>query len=336
MSDLIEQGYLSRFRVFAPSHPDLIGVKIVAGDYQEKELSKRMSEPQLVADVVSNWLERANGEPTILFAVDRAHAAILHSEFEKSGVRSAYVDCKTPREERLEIFKSFQNGDTKIICNVATLGTGLDLDVRCIIYARPTRSEMRFVQDIGRALRTAPGKAVATIFDHSDTTLTLGMVTDIDHDELCSGRKLTKYEKEAKEQLLPKPKECQACHHLMPIGAKECPECGHVQKIVSNVKTIEGELLEVGAGSKAQKREPIVATLRKLKRQELFGQIVDEQINRGKQDGWAAHLYKSIHGTWPGNQLLRIRRPASFALLSYIRSRNIAFSKSQKAVRHGF
>ena len=39
--DLIDQGHLSNFRVFAPSHPDLSGVHTVAGDYHEGELGMR-------------------------------------------------------------------------------------------------------------------------------------------------------------------------------------------------------------------------------------------------------------------------------------------------------
>lgn len=41
--DLIEEGMLSPFRVFAPSSPDLSGVRTVAGDYHEGDLSGVMN-----------------------------------------------------------------------------------------------------------------------------------------------------------------------------------------------------------------------------------------------------------------------------------------------------
>jgi DNA repair protein RadD len=49
----------------------------------------------------------------------------------------------------------------------------------CIVDARPTKSEIRFVQTIGRGLRTAPGKDKLVILDHAGNHLRLGMVTDI-------------------------------------------------------------------------------------------------------------------------------------------------------------
>ena len=39
-AELIKDGYLSEFRVFAPSSPDLSGVRTVAGDYHEGDLAK--------------------------------------------------------------------------------------------------------------------------------------------------------------------------------------------------------------------------------------------------------------------------------------------------------
>jgi DNA repair protein RadD len=49
---LIEQGYLVKSRVYAPAVPDLKGVKVQAGDYNEAQLAERMDRPQLVGDIV--------------------------------------------------------------------------------------------------------------------------------------------------------------------------------------------------------------------------------------------------------------------------------------------
>jgi DNA repair protein RadD len=108
--ELIDLKRLSDFRVFAPSSPDLKGIKVIAGDYHEGQLSKAMSKPTLVADVVTTWLEPAEGRATICFAVDRAHAKHLQEKFQEAGVVAGYIDSFTDRLERARIRKPFHDG----------------------------------------------------------------------------------------------------------------------------------------------------------------------------------------------------------------------------------
>src|SRR5258705_6809670 len=63
-AQLIDAGYLSKFRVFAPASPDLTGVRTVAGDYHEGDLADAVNKTALVADVVDTWLDRGEGRPT--------------------------------------------------------------------------------------------------------------------------------------------------------------------------------------------------------------------------------------------------------------------------------
>jgi DNA repair protein RadD len=156
--ELIEAGYLSKFRVFAPASPDLSKVRIRAGDYADNDLSAVMDKSELVADVVDTWLARGKGRPTLCFAVDRTHAKHLQQRLIAAGVVAEYIDAYTSALEREAIAKRFKAGAVELVCNVGCLTTGIDWDVRCIILARPTKSEMLFVQMIGRGLRTADGK----------------------------------------------------------------------------------------------------------------------------------------------------------------------------------
>ena len=78
---LIDAGILSDFKVFAPAHPDLNGVRTVAGDYHEGELGNAMDRPPLVADICETWLKHGVGRPTLCFAVNRAHAQHIAERF---------------------------------------------------------------------------------------------------------------------------------------------------------------------------------------------------------------------------------------------------------------
>jgi superfamily II DNA or RNA helicase len=93
---------------------------------------------------------------------------------------------ETPHEERQVMIHRFETGATKIIVSVGVLVAGFDSDVRCIIYARPTKSEIRWLQALGRGLRTAPGKDACLIFDHSGTVHRLGFPDSIEYDDLPS------------------------------------------------------------------------------------------------------------------------------------------------------
>jgi superfamily II DNA or RNA helicase len=144
--ELIEEGYLSAFRIFAPPAPDLSNVRTVAGDFHEADLSEACDTKEIVADIIKTWFEKGENRPTLCYGVDRKHAQHLQERFTEAGVRTEYIDCDTKLFDREEIFERFRASETKLICNVATLDTGIDLDVRCIIDARPTRSRIRFVQ----------------------------------------------------------------------------------------------------------------------------------------------------------------------------------------------
>lgn len=332
MQELIEAGYLSKFRVFAPSHPDLTGVKTVAGDYHEGQLADRMSNAELVADVVKTWLAKAEGRSTLCFAVNRAHAALLAERFAAAGVAVAYIDANTPREERDVIGKRLQAGEIQVVCNIGCLTTGIDWDVRCIVLACPTKSEMLFVQIIGRGLRTAPGKDHCLVLDHSDTHLRLGMVTDIDHDELDDGKakRASSSRDEDREERLPR--ECRVCAGLIPPGASECPCCGAAQLRTANVSERDGELSEFAPGSKKARRksgEPVIEFLRRLPKGELHAQLKAIASERGRSAGWVAHKFREVWETWPRGFDREAESEPSSTLRSWVRSRDIAWAKAQ-------
>ena len=328
-ADLIAQGALSKFRVFAPSHPDLAGIKTVAGDYHEGELSDRMTQATLVADVVQTWLERAGGQPTICFAVTRAHAAALQLQFEANGVPCGYVDCYTSQEDRTTLAENFASGAIKVVCNVGVLTTGIDWDVRCLILARPTKSEILFVQMVGRALRTAPGKDSALILDHSDTHLRLGMVTDIDYPDLDvtkPGQSASQARKRKDDIALPK--ECKACSALIPAGQRQCLECGEVLKPNSRVEIVQGELIEIFADGSRKHLMSATEVCRSMPKQDVFRQLKWIQEERGFKSGWVFHTYRDLYGVGPSfNQSIQPMRPTD-SVLAFVRSKFIRYAKA--------
>lgn len=321
---LIEEGYLSPFRVFASSHPDLSKVRTIGGDYHEGDLSEAMSKPRLVADAVETWIKHGEGRPTLCFGVDRAHAKTLQRQFEEAGVSTEYIDAFTSREERKAIEKKFHNGTVDVVCNVGCLTTGVDWDVRCISLCRPTKSHMLFVQIIGRGLRNAEGKTDCLIFDHSDTHLNLGFVTDIHSDKLHDGsvRKSAVAEKQE-----PLPKACPSCGFLKPPKTHECPSCRFKPEVRSKLRCDDEELIEVTPGEQLEKITP-------ADKASVYGQLKVYARRRGYNQNWADHKFREKFGHWPHKKQVPEVEPTP-EVLSWIKHTQIRYAK-RKGARLGF
>lgn len=291
-AELIDDGLLSRFRVYGPSSPDLSKVRTLAGDYHEGDLAGAMDKATLIADIVSTWKRLGENRPTLCYGVNRAHAKHIQQQFEESGIPCGYIDSFTELDERREISDKFHRGEIKIICNVGVLTTGIDWDVRCIILARPTKSDILFQQIIGRGLRTAEGKDDCIVLDHSDTHQRLGFVTDIDgkYLSLCDGSPKEKSAAPDKPELLPKP--CPKCHFMKPPKTAICPACGFKPEKQSGIKNADGELVEIGAKEANNK----YTTEQKLR---FLGELKFYAMSKGYSLGWASHAYKDKFGVWP-------------------------------------
>jgi superfamily II DNA or RNA helicase len=322
---LIADGFLSPFRVFAPSKPDLTKVRTKGGDYQLDDLAEVMSDKALTADIVRTWLERGQGRPTLCFAVDRVHAKTLREQFAAAGVATGYIDGMTPPEERNRVRKAFASGEYQVVCNVGVLTTGVDWDVRCIILARPTKSEILYTQIVGRGLRIAEGKDDCLILDHSDTTMRLGFVTDIHHAHLDGGAMVEN--RSQVDDRVRQPVECPSCHYVRKPGIGHCPACGHVSTTVTEVEVRDGRLVEVSAARKANRSAEWAEKI------SFIRQLKAYQIETGKASGWVAHKYKAKFGVFPNDPRVRDPVPAwgvTPEVRAWIKSQAIRYAKGQQ------
>lgn len=334
MKELIQIGDLSPYEFYAPTTPDLKGVKTSAKggfgrDFDEDQLAKIMGDSTLVGDIVTNWLQNGEDRPTICFCVNQSHAGFITAEFNRAGVTAEIMIDVTPPEERRMIIHRFEQGATKIIVNVGVLTAGFDSDVRCIIYARPTKSEMRWLQVLGRGLRTAPGKDHCLIFDHSGSIHRLGYPDDIEYDDLpgkSDGMKAASGYNET-EKTEKKPKECRQCHFIKPAGVYVCPKCGF--------KPVGGENVETDGSRKLHRLSRKEKIYTRTDKQSWWSQIKGYQQQRqlkGKplSDGWCAHTFRDKFGEWP-NGLSNFPMETGPEVWGYIKSKFIAFSKSRGA-----
>ena len=301
-SDLIRDGFLSGFVAYAPSSPDLSGVSTVAGEFQQAELGDAMDKVAITGDIVETWLERGENQPTLAYCVNRKHAQHVTERFLEAGVAAEYLDGNTPREDRERIFDRFRAGETRILVNVGVLTTGIDLDVRCVVDAKPTKSEILFVQTIGRGLRRGPGKTKCIILDHAGNHLQLGRVTDIKHDCLDDGND-RQGSKKKQERTAPLPRLCHECKAVLSPQWTKCSECGAVREAKSAVVHHDGNLVEFGSG------ETSVFKATMAEKAAFHGELKWISRERRYNQGWAAHKFRERFGVWPNDWRVRTAEP---------------------------
>ncbi|GAA2540866.1 DUF3427 domain-containing protein [Pseudonocardia hydrocarbonoxydans] len=100
------------------------------------------------------------------FCVSVAHARYMAEAFVKAGIPSLAVDGSTPPAERAEALRRLRSLEVNCLFSADLFNEGLDLpEIDTVLFLRPTQSATVFLQQLGRGLRRARGKAVLTVLD---------------------------------------------------------------------------------------------------------------------------------------------------------------------------
>ncbi len=327
ISKLTDQGYLVPVRYYAPSKPDLEGLRANKdGDYVVKGLSERVDKPQLVGDVVSNWSCIAPDKKTVIFCVNRAHSRHVCEALMAKGIAVAHLDGDTPLDERRAILARLESGETQVLCNVFIATFGLDIPLlECAVLARPTRNITLYLQMVGRVLRPSPGKVEALVIDHAGAVDEHGFVDDVVPWSLDPASKVKERKKELQqEKAEPKEVTCGDCGTVFK-GSRVCPECGHEMVPPGKpIPTYQATLKEIDLlnrkATKAQKAR-------------FHGELKWIEVDKSYKCGWAANQYKSKFGVWPNDRDIKRAAPykPSQETLNWVTSRRIAYAKRRAA-----
>ena len=327
IQELIDDGFLVDCEIYAPSEPDMTGIKQSKNaygeiDWSDADIGRATDKPQLIGDIVTHWLKLSNGLPTVCFASNIAHSKHIVESFRAVGVSAEHIDCYTSEEERAAILARVETGETTIISNVGILTEGWDFPAcRTMILARPTKSLIRYIQMIGRVLRPHDTKVKALVLDHSGTVQRLGFPTDDFPLDLDDGVPKSAEKKKPDAAL---PKKCPECHHMKPPKVSICPKCGYkASRPQSGIEEADGELSLLVKGAK--KATP-------ADKQKMYSELLAIARSKGYSDGWVSHKYKAKFGVWPkGMQQYSIE--PSPETRSWLVSQAIRFAKSQEVKR---
>ncbi|WP_165786261.1 DEAD/DEAH box helicase family protein [Methylomonas sp. Kb3] len=326
---LVNAGSLAPLRVFICKEIDMTGAKKVGGEWSSADAGQRGI--RITGDIVSEWIKKTFemfGGPrkTIAFSANVAHGQDLAEKFKQAGFNFVSISYKDDEATKAAIFAEFAKPDSTIHGLIATdiLTKGFDCpDVMIGISARPfTKSFSSHVQQLGRTMRSFPGKDFALWIDHSGNFLRFkddwealyyNGVHELDDGAEKPKREPTKEEKEAAK--------CHKCGELW--GPKDvCQHCGAIRIRRNAVIAVAGAMEEIKIGK----------TVFDGNKTDLWNQICTIVKARGNKPGRAFHLYQDLTGRKPPKRFEdAIDVPVSSIIKNEIMRRNIAFAKGRSA-----
>ncbi len=282
---LIDNGFLSPYKIYAPANVNLTGVHTRMGDFDNAELSDALDKPTITGDAINEYKKLANGKRAIVRGVSIKHSQHIAEQFNKAGIPSTHLDGTTPATIRDAAMEAFKRGEIKVLSNVDLFGEGLDIPaVECIIDLRPTLSLALWLQFCGRALRPHQGKKHAIIIDHASNSARHGLPCDIREWKLEGRPKRKKGEPEPTINI----RTCSKCYFVCSASCTACPDCGHVFEIQSReVEHKDGELIEMDV--EAMRRE----RLRAQGMAKSLEDLIEVGKKAGYKPGWAHAVHKA-------------------------------------------
>lgn len=285
---LIDRGFLSDYRLFAPVKPDLKGVGIRAGDYIASELDERLAlDGQRVSKAAQIYKDNINGLRTVVFGTSLKDCDNICQQFNEAGINAQTISSRNTDVERGRIIKKFAEATHPVLINVDLLTFGFDLSaqverdvtIEAIIDMAPTLSFRKQRQKNGRALRKKEKPAI--LYD-------LAGNTHMDkHGLPCQHVQWTLEAKKRRagasgEKTMPV-RQCDKCFFCHP-PEPTCPNCGHEYPYNGRlIEEVEAELAEIKAEEVRQQAKDRRMQQGKARTRADLEEIAKE---RGYKPGW--------------------------------------------------
>lgn len=277
VKSLIERGYLSQPRVFAPPiNFDDSALRTIAGDYDVKQMSEMLDQPQIIGDCVRHYSKICPNMPAIAFCSTIEHARHTAEQFCNAGFNFKCIDGTMSDFDRRDAIEGLGSGryDGLTSCNIISEGTDIPV-VGCAIFLRKTKSLSLYLQQAGRVLRPYSGKEYSIILDHVRNVENHGFPED-ERDWSLEGRR--KQKRDEDEIFIRTCPQCYACYKS---SLRACPVCGfgaeNAIKSQREIEFIDAELVEI---QKAQKE-------RERKEANAFNKLLELGKQRGYSNPYA-------------------------------------------------
>lgn len=250
---LIENRYLSAYRLFAPTNLSMDGVGTRMGDFIRSQVVNLVDKPTIIGSAVSHYLKLCPGSRNVVFCASVEHSEHTAMQFREAGIPAEHVDGKTDSIKRDGAIKRFERGETKVLCNVDLFGEGFDVPaIEAVTMLRPTQSLALYLQQVGRGLRRSAGKEQTIILDHVGNCERHGLPDEIREWSLSGIDKKSKGSIQSSSSI----RICPKCFAAQFSHAISCNFCGNKFDIkVRKIEHQDGDLIEVNKEALKKKRK---------------------------------------------------------------------------------
>ena len=161
IKDFIQKGWLATYKYYSipTSSEHVKSIESIRefdieGDYKNSALVKVCDTSKIRAQLYDSYEKNVLGKKGIIYSISREHSEHICLQYRSRGVAIENIDSKTPAKLREKVIQAFRNGDIDIIVNVDIFSEGFDCpDIEFIQLARPTKSLVKYIQQVGRGLR---------------------------------------------------------------------------------------------------------------------------------------------------------------------------------------
>jgi superfamily II DNA or RNA helicase len=327
---LMEQGYLvPRIEYRVGIAPDVKGVKIVGGEYNQAQLEAASDQGILIGDIVENWLTHSKGMRTLCFAAGVKHSIHIVERFREAGISAEHVDGDTPKDERERIYERSESGEVMVVSNAQVYIEGTDFPwMECLIDAQKNAGLVRYLQKGGRLMRAHPGKEFARYMDHAGNVHRHGRLELAREWMLTQGKEQVESLEAQRKQKDKVQVQCPVCGFLLTSAI--CSHCGHRWKTEGEARdVIPATLVEMTWDELEQKTNKTKREYTTEEKQAWYSGLLWLARERGNKDGLAWHQFREKFGHYPAGYA-KTPKPPSFEVESWDRHRRIRWAKAKK------
>ena len=291
--ELINMGAISEYDYYAPDlNLDIDNVGMVAGEYNNGQLTELMCQSAIYGDVLKYYLLLGENRQAIAYCTSVKHSEQTAKMFNDNGISAISIDGSMSQKERNIKMSMFKSGAAQILCNCNLISEGVTLpNASVALLLRPTMSLPLFIQQSCRVLTPVPGKK-AVIIDFVNNVQKHGMPTD-NHDWSLS--QSVQKRKEFNSDGTLSIRQCENCFKCFKTAPK-CPYCGYEYTVKGReLKAIkEVELKKIEAVQKEEQEKQKKAARFEQGSCKTYQELYDLARKRGYKNpsGWAYFIMK--------------------------------------------